>query len=520
MVARHEDGTEWVVPGFWAGGEVWRVRFAPQRSGKHSVRTVCSDSTESGLHGFESEFVAVDYAGDNPLLRKGPLRVAADRRHFEHEDGSPFLWLGDTWWMGLSKRMDWPRGFQTLAMDRAEKGYNLIQIVAGPYPDMTAFDARAANEAGFAWTADFGEINPEYYNFADRRIAYLVESGLVPAIVACWGYHLLEMGIDKVKRHWRNLIARYGAYPVVWILAGETGMPFYLSETKEADTEKLREAWTEVARYVREVDPFHRPLTAHPRQDGRLEVVDDSVLDFDMLQTGHGDRVSLPHTVAAVSRSRAAEPQMPTLVGEVCYEGIGESCRQEVQRMLFWTSMLSGAAGHTYGANGIWQVNTPEQPYGPSPHGLAWGGPSWQDAAQLPGSRQIGLGKRLLERFEWWKMEPHPEWVKGRYTDESPMGAYAAGIPGKLRIVYWPSAFAADTIQGIEPGVQYRAYLFSPINAEEIDLGEITPDDNGVWKMPLGAAGWHVMPIFQDWVLVMEVESCLELWSATRFQLH
>ncbi len=111
MVARHEDGTEWVVPGFWAGGEVWRVRFAPQRSGKHSVRTVCSDSTESGLHGFESEFVAVDYAGDNPLLRKGPLRVAADRRHFEHEDGSPFLWLGDTWWKGLCKRLAW-EGFQ------------------------------------------------------------------------------------------------------------------------------------------------------------------------------------------------------------------------------------------------------------------------------------------------------------------------------------------------------------------------------------------------------------------------
>ena len=49
---------------------------------------------------------------------------------------------------------------------------------------------------------------------------------------------------------------------------------------------------------------------------------------------------------------------MPVLVGEVCYEGILEASRQEVERFMFWTSILNGAAGHTYGANGIWQVNT------------------------------------------------------------------------------------------------------------------------------------------------------------------
>ena len=32
-----------------------------------------------------------------------------------------------------------------------------------------------------------------------------------------------------------------------------------------------------------------------------------------------------------------------------------------------YRSVLSGAAGHTYGASGIWQVNTRAQPYGPSP---------------------------------------------------------------------------------------------------------------------------------------------------------
>ena len=49
---------------------------------------------------------------------------------------------------------------------------------------------------------------------------------------------------------------------------------------------------------------------------------------------------------------------MPVIDGEVCYEGIGEACRQEVQRLMFWACVLNGACGHTYGANGIWQVNT------------------------------------------------------------------------------------------------------------------------------------------------------------------
>jgi len=38
-----------------------------------------------------------------------------------------------------------------------------------------------------------------------------------------------------MKRHWRYLVARWGAYPVVWCLAGEGTMPYYLSIAKERD---------------------------------------------------------------------------------------------------------------------------------------------------------------------------------------------------------------------------------------------------------------------------------------------
>ena len=99
-------------------------------------------------------------------------------------------------------------------------------------------------------------------------------------------------------------------------------------------------------------------------------------------------------------------------------------------KAMFWACVLSGAAGHSYGANGIWQVNRAGQPYGPSPHGMSWGDTPWEEAAQLPGSEQLGLAKQLLERYSWWCFEPHPEWVEPRSTEQDYQRPYAAGTPG------------------------------------------------------------------------------------------
>ena len=491
------DGHEWRVPTFWAGGQSWRVRFAPPAPGRYTSRTVANDTKNPDLHDRRGEIEVAPSSGDNPLLQHGMIRVAQNGRHFEHADGTPFLWLADTWWMGLCKRLRWPQDFQTLAADRIQKGFTVVQIIAGPYPDMPAFDPRGANEAGQTWEADFARLNPHYYDMADVRIQYLVERGLVPCIVGCWGYYLPMMGVAKIKQHWRNIVARWGSLPVMWCLAGEGMMPYYLSKTPKEDAALQKQAWTEVGRYVRSIDPFHHPITIHPTQAGRDQVEDPSVLDFDMLQTGHSDRASYANTVNLVTEGVARQPRMPVLVAEVNYEGILEASRQEVQRFVFWSSVLSGAAGHTYGANGIWQVNTPEQPYGPSPHGRTWGDTPWQEAAQLPGSKHLGLAKGLLARYAWWKFEPHPEWVEPHWSKEDYVRPYAAGIAREVRVVFIPPIWDTIKIVGIEAGVSYEAYFFNPSTGKDHRLGRITPNSNGVWEAPF-------TPTVGDWVLVLE----------------
>jgi hypothetical protein len=492
------------VPAYWAGGSEWRVRFAPPAPGEYQIRTVCSDAANADLHGQTGTLQAEPYTGGNPLLQHGRLRVSASRRHLEHVDGTPFFWLADTWWMGLCRRLHWPADFQILTADRVQKGFSAIQIIAGLYPDMPAFDERGANEAGYPWEKDYARIVPAYFDMADLRLAWLVRSGLVPCIVGSWGFFIPWMGLAKMKQHWRYLVARYGAWPVAWCLAGEGVMAYYLSKTPEEDARLQKQVLTELATYVRAIDPYRNPITIHPTNKGKDQLNDPTLLDFEMLQTGHGDRQSLPGTINTVVDEYRREPLMPVINSEVCYEGIGEACRAEVQRLMFWSSVLNGTCGHTYGANGIWQVNTRAKPYGPSPHGSTWGNTPWEDAFQLPGSGQLGLAKRLLERYPWWRFAPHSEWVEPHWTKENYAACSAAGIPGEVRVIYAPLLWGAPTVKGIEPDAAYRAFLFNPVNGEETDLGRVAPDVEGNWRPPLDHGKYCLLPIYQDWVLVLE----------------
>ncbi len=411
VVVTSAAGTSQKVPAFWAGGQTWRFRYAGSEPGLYHFRTECSDPANSSLQGAQGTIEIGAYRGANPFYQHGFVRVAGDHTHFEHADGTPFHWFADTWWMGLCQRLHWPEDFKTLAADRVAKGFNVVQIVAGLYPDMPAFDERGANEAGFPWARDYSRIQPEYFDAADRRIAWLGDSGIAPCIVGGWGYHIPWLGVERMKKHWRYLVGRYGAYPVFWCLAGEGVMPYYLSKTKAEEGQFQKRSLTTLAAYVRQIDPYHHAVSIHPSDMARNQLDDPSLIDFDMLQTGHGDRGSIPGTIKLVRASRAARPTMPTINAEVCYEGILGTCFADVERFMVWSCLLSGAAGHTYGANGIWQVNEPGKPYGNSPGGNSWGSTPWPEAAQLPGSFQTGLARKFFDRYDWWRFEPHPEWA-------------------------------------------------------------------------------------------------------------
>jgi len=522
----HENGQTWRVPAFWAGGNVWRVRFASPAAGMVRGRTVCSDGSDAGLHNQTVSLRVLPYDGDNLLLRHGPIVIAPDQRHFQHTDGTPFFWLGDTQWMSLGGRIHWPEEYQSLQLDRRAKGFTVVQLVAGLMPDMAPLDPEGANEGGTAWLPNFAGINPKFFDYADRRIQYLVDIGIVPCIVGMWGFMRKFMKLEQVNQHWDYLVARYASYPVVLCLAGEATTSYYLDP--EADdwdnhiknwrttTVEQRAFWTKAAHHLKSIEPFGRLVTAHPpnfndaKLSARTMLDDANVLDFDMVQTHHGPTIEQGwHAVQSTCEARQLQPAKPVVQGEGFYESILEGSREECQRFYFWSSMLCGCAGHSYGANGVWQLNHENAPFRANPRKLHWGDRPWRDAMHLPGATQLGIGRRILERFDWWKFEPHPEWVEvGELTDTSEAGRrkhealrpYAAGIDGKLRLIFLTTNWTLTPLKNVarlKPGGAYQASWINPATGETTPLGEVRADSDGNWTPP-------TPPSMRDWLLCIE----------------
>ncbi len=235
VVFQEPNGNTINVPAFWAGNNKWVVRYASYIIGCHKFKTKCTDKSNNDLNNIKGIINISKYSGSNVLFTHGPLRISNNGRYLEHIDGTPFFWLGDTWWHGFVKRLKWPEDFKLLVRDRVKKGFSVIQIVAGLYYDTKSFNEFGANEAGWAWNKDFTCINPSYFDYADQRIKYLIENGIVPCIVGAWGFHLYFQGLKKMKKHWRYLVARWGSYPVVWCVAGEAKMPYFYDNSPEKE---------------------------------------------------------------------------------------------------------------------------------------------------------------------------------------------------------------------------------------------------------------------------------------------
>ena len=172
----------------------------------------------------------------------------------------------------------------------------------------------------------------------------------------------------------------------------------------------------------------------------------------------------------------------------------------DVQRHVFWMNMLSGASGHTYGAAGVWHAGVEGD------HGNwgAWGGQpydwtTWKEGMNYPGSTQLGIAKRLLEQYAWWRFEPHPEWAPN---------CFAAGIPGELRVIYLPRRniynWDGPEVKNLESDADWHVYYFDPATGRKFDQGILKAEPKPGVKAPQHVAFKRNVPSPQDWVLVLE----------------
>ena len=144
-----------------------------------------------------------------------------------------------------------------------------------------------------------------------------------------------------------------------------------------------------MARAVHAADPWQRPITLHCRRNSWDDTTDPTTLDFYMTQAGHFPECAQDRASRNWRSGRDRFPDKIIINAEPPYEGHGGTNLADVQRYSFWSSMLSGATGFTYGAAGVFQANDRDRPTGDRPDGGAFDAAFWDDAMMYPGSDQV-----------------------------------------------------------------------------------------------------------------------------------
>jgi len=483
------EGETLRVPGFWDGDDTWRVRFAPTREGRWRWETECSESGDAGLHGVTGEMRVGPARGDNPLyVHGGFLRVSENRRYLTYTDGTPFFWLGDTWWfcpsalvpMEGSSNPAYESMFRTLVDKRSEQGYSVVQWAFQGEP--------LVPEAWITNLAAQGRVNAGYWQQVDAYVAYATEAGLMPTIALTWWYDLEKLPLESLQFLWRNVIARYGAYPVTWLITGE-----YNFIEKNADiTDRIAKV-VELGQYIKDTDPYHRAMTVHPwwfRGD-RRQAWDEPWYDFVMFQGAHGAYPDVELYLDAYTRD---DPK-PILEAECNYEGIHQMTDADV-RWAAYRAIQAGSLGYTYGAHGLWY---PTQ--GPNDRTFdEWGPPiPWWESLELPGGAQMTHLRALYASVPWWKLEPRPDALRVEGLCTYMMQPLVKAASDDVYVIYFGRGLQPDvsvSLLDVDRRASYAAEWFDPRTGAVTPLTEQFELADGGLELP-------TRPDAQDWVLVM-----------------
>ncbi len=486
---------------YWDGGSTYRVSFAPTECGRWRYRLEAP--SETGLDGLCGELEAVPYSGELAIYRHGFLKISENGRYFIHDDGTPFFWLGDTHW-GFAYAERWDESnhpemasmFRGMVDRRVEQGFTVYQTNLRTDPDTGGrplyWDESAAS--------DLPNVS-FYQNELDRRMQYIADHGLVNAMGQAWFYAIdhSEKSIERQKHLARYLVARYGALPICWTLAGETAgyMP-------GEEHERYIRDWREVAREIEALDDYGTLQTAHYTNERPFAEYyqDEAWFDFTLNQAGHGD---YPIHAGLFLEHRRKHARKPFVEGEALYEYCStleelgtRLCTADMLRYAAYTAIQCGACGYTYGAQGIWECHWSKED--PNPMGEVFNrfNITWTEAIDGPGAVQMGYLRRFYLKNHFEQMLPYGEdrqelsWSP--FSKKQPLASVSADH-SRLILYYGDAVCFPGRLEGLREGC-YQTKWFDPRSGEYTE-GETAVPENGVWVTPR-------KPSVGDWLLVAE----------------
>jgi hypothetical protein len=392
-------GKELRLAGFWDGGQTWRVRFAPNEAGTWNYRTESADGDLRNSGSFEAL----------PSARHGFARVSKARPYqFEYSDGTPFLLMGDTNWDGMSDGVGLNPHFKNYINLRASQGFNAYHaMVINNRFDYGANEGGAPFELFDSGTRNYSRVNPKYFQWVDRRVAYADSAGMVSILFFAWSEEVRKMSAEQYQRFVLYVVSRCAAYNVFWVLAGDYQAYFHNPPL-----------YRQVAEAVAQADPFNHPISIHP-QDGytNREFASEPWLSYVM----HQLRDAGEFLADSIRADRVYNK--PVVNGEYGYH-VPES-RHPYHGILQGADYTRTGGWSIFTAGGFFIAGFKHTFYDPDGHypydaGFDLPPVYWdlQNAKDLEAARQYGVfAKFFREQTSWPDLQPRRDLVRDGQTE-------------------------------------------------------------------------------------------------------
>lgn len=421
-------------------------------------------------------------------VKGSKLKVSPNGRYFVDQTGKPFFYLGDTAWL-LFQRFD-AREADDYLKDRAAKGFTVIQayVIRGlgmKHPDGNSSLLGAAPFLD----RDPGKPNEAFFKNVDRIVNRANELGLVPALVVAKSWHVNKHAerIFDAKSGYafgKFLGGRYKDNAVIWYVGGDS------APGSDGAT------WVAMAKGLKDGTGGTQLVSYHGSGGTSSSTWYHKAdwLDFNSIQSGHGLGAK---TNRYVAKDVSLSPAKPTVDMEPPYENHPTGAKSpridshQVRQGAYW-AMLSGAAGHGYGAMDMfWAYKETD---GPFPRN---GYQTWRKAMAYEGATQVGKMRRLFELRAWHKLVPDQSLLAAKSAEDVDHVSAARAEDGSFALAYLPTGKPVSIQMNKLSGKKIVARWYDPRDGTWTDAGENA--NTGVREFTPPTKGPQ-----NDWLLVLD----------------
>jgi hypothetical protein len=407
--------------------------------------------------------------------RHGSLVI--DGRMLKYEDGTGFFWMGDTAWY-LPTKLKKNEVVRYLD-DRKAKGFNVIQMVSIRVWNNGGFSANA--EGKWPFKGDYNSPLEPYWQHMDFILNEAEKRGIYIALLPTWNGSLkseadAETYGDFIANRYKN------RKNLIWVVGGDSN----------PDRDTSVSIWNSLGTAIQRVVSDNQLITYHPA--GNRSSTDwfgnEDWIDFHMVQSAHCNSELEANKLFLRAYDSTRKP---VLDGEPRYEDI-EKCFSNPAlrdgyrftdhdvRKIAYRQVFSGALGHTYGHQSIWQM------YRQGDAHLFSVTKTWDAALSDPGAVQMGYLATLMNRYPM--ADRHPDSTLIASGD-------ALAIRGDgAAMIYAPRGEDISVNLSVLAMSEIKASWFDPRTGNESDIGTFA--NNGIQQFnPPGNPGEG-----SDWVLV------------------